>query len=74
MSLYGGVDPGPAPPVPPMPSYLALSTSGSAAEKFELDAKWIGDFIDDLSVAIALRRWDEAIELVDKGRIVHRVS
>ena len=66
MSLYGGVD---SVPVPPIPNVLAPPDAGSSTEKSELDAKWIGDFTDDLSVAIALRKWDEAIGLVDKGRV-----
>ena len=66
MSLYGGIDPV---PVPPLPNYLTQPDAGSSTEKSEMDAKWIGDFTDDLSVATALRRWDEAIELVDKGRV-----
>jgi exocyst complex component 8 len=67
MSLYGGVN---SVPVPPVLNVLAQPDAGSLTEKSELDAKWIGDFTDDLSVAIALRKWDEAIGLVDKGRVM----
>lgn len=39
----------------------------SAKEKTERDARWIGDFTDDLTVAIALRKWDHAVALVEEG-------
>lgn len=38
-----------------------------AKEKGERDARWIGDFSDDLTVAIALRKWDEAVAMVIEG-------
>jgi hypothetical protein len=39
----------------------------SAKEVAERDARWIGDFADQLTVAIALREWDSAVDLVDQG-------
>jgi hypothetical protein len=39
----------------------------SAKEVLERDARWIGDFADQLTVAIALREWDTAVDLVDQG-------
>ena len=39
----------------------------SAKEKAEQDARWIGDFSDDLTVAIALRKWEDAVALVEEG-------
>jgi hypothetical protein len=39
----------------------------SAKEVAERDARWIGDFADQLTVAIALREWDTAVDLVEQG-------
>ncbi|THH31938.1 hypothetical protein EUX98_g2241 [Antrodiella citrinella] len=64
---YGGTE------VPPMPDFLANLMdksemgSSSAKEKVERDTRWIGEFADDLTVAIALRKWDEAVTLVEEG-------
>ncbi|KAF8529714.1 Cullin repeat-like-containing domain protein [Hysterangium stoloniferum] len=33
----------------------------------ERDARWVEDFSDDLTVAIALGKWEEAVELVEIG-------
>jgi hypothetical protein len=41
-------------------------TSG-AKEKAERDAKWVGEWADELTVAIALKEWDQAVDLVEKG-------
>jgi len=43
--------------------------SGSMEDKAEGDARWIGDFADDLTVAIALREWSKAVSLVEQGNI-----
>ncbi|KAI0779029.1 hypothetical protein BD413DRAFT_632875 [Trametes elegans] len=59
--------------IPPMPEWMAdlASQSGelgaSAKEKAERDARWIGDWSDELTVAIALREWDRAVALVEEG-------
>ncbi|KAI0640292.1 hypothetical protein C8Q77DRAFT_1153163 [Trametes polyzona] len=59
--------------VPPLPDWMAdiASKSGelgaSAKEKAERDARWIGDWSDELTVAIALREWDRAVALVEEG-------
>jgi hypothetical protein len=60
---------GDIPPVPDWMSDLAQQAgmSDSAKESAERDARWIGDFADDLNVAIALREWDRAVELVEQG-------
>lgn len=60
------------PDVPPLPDFLAdmagKSEMGSSAkEKAERDARWLSDFCDDLTVAIALRKWDHAVALVEQG-------
>ncbi|KAI0370103.1 hypothetical protein BV20DRAFT_1044076 [Pilatotrama ljubarskyi] len=59
--------------VPPLPEWMAdLATKSgemgaTAKEKAERDARWIGDWSDDLTVAIALREWDRAVALVEEG-------
>ncbi|KAI0937467.1 hypothetical protein AcV5_005372 [Taiwanofungus camphoratus] len=57
---------------PPVPNWLEdlvgqTEVGSSAKEKAEQDARWIGDFSDDLTVSIALREWDKAVKLVEKG-------
>lgn len=64
--MYGGGIRESMAPVPALPSYLLQDAAGSK-EQSEWDAKWIGDFTDELAVAIALRQWDEALALVEKG-------
>ncbi|KAG8827942.1 exocyst complex component exo84 [Serendipita sp. 401] len=64
--------------IPPMPGMDAASWAnemrrydllgGSAKEKAEGDLRWISEFCDNLTVAIALREWDEAVKLVEEGR------
>ncbi|KAJ4485563.1 hypothetical protein J3R30DRAFT_3440464 [Lentinula aciculospora] len=62
--------------VPPdwMAEYAKLSggsssTSGTdAKEKSERDARWTGEWADDLTVSIALRQWNKAVELVEEGK------
>jgi|SRR5947208_11799206 hypothetical protein len=60
---------GDAPPVPDWMSDLAQQAgmSDSAKETSERDARWIGDFADQLTMAIALREWDTAVDLVEQG-------
>lgn len=41
-------------------------------EKAERDARWAGDWADDLTVAIALREWDKAVILVEEGTLSRR--
>ncbi|KAI0352237.1 hypothetical protein OH77DRAFT_1460684 [Trametes cingulata] len=59
--------------VPPLPEWMAdLATKSgemgaTAKEKAERDARWIGDWSDELTVAIALREWDRAVALVEEG-------
>lgn len=68
-SQRGSVAMGDIPPVPDWMSDLAQQAgmSDSAKESAERDTRWIGDFADDLNVAIALREWDRAVELVEQG-------
>ncbi|KAJ8580196.1 hypothetical protein M405DRAFT_886212 [Rhizopogon salebrosus TDB-379] len=37
-------------------------------DKSERDARFVSDLSDDLKVAIALRSWERALELVEEGR------
>ncbi|KAG6907950.1 hypothetical protein DXG01_006808 [Tephrocybe rancida] len=39
-----------------------------AKEKAERDARWVGEWADDLTVAIALREWEKAVALVEEGK------
>lgn len=59
--------------VPPLPEWMAdLATrsgelGATAKEKAERDARWTGDWSDELTVAIALREWDRAVVLIEEG-------
>ncbi|KAJ7204356.1 nuclear mRNA splicing protein [Mycena pura] len=63
------------PPLPDWMSELAKradpegEASSDAKEKAERDARWTIDWADDLTVAIALREWEKATELVETGRV-----
>jgi hypothetical protein len=57
-----------------MPDWMAdlaqKSAIGSnAQDKAEGDARWVSDFADKLTVAIALREWEQAVSLVEEGKI-----
>ncbi|KAJ1302657.1 hypothetical protein OPQ81_002973 [Rhizoctonia solani] len=56
--------------MPALPAWMAEMAAGSAgaAAKAEQDEKWINNFIDELTVAVALRDWDSAVNLVVKGQ------
>lgn len=61
--------------MPPLPDWMAelarkagVDGDTSARDKSESDARFISDFSDDLTVAIALRSWERAVELVEEGR------
>ncbi|KAF8531522.1 Cullin repeat-like-containing domain protein [Gautieria morchelliformis] len=57
--------------MPSLPDWLgeigAREGLDGAKVKAEQDSRWVGDFSDDLTVAIALRQWDEAVALVESG-------
>jgi hypothetical protein len=62
--------------IPPLPEWMAdLARRGGdipgagadTKEKAERDARWTNDWADQLTVAIALREWTKAVELVEKG-------
>ncbi|KAK7063929.1 exocyst complex component [Favolaschia claudopus] len=59
------------PPVPDWMSDLARKADPDgtdAKEKAERDARWVGEWSDELTVAIALREWEKATGLVETGR------
>ena len=43
-------------------------------EKIERDARWVGEWSDNLAVAIALKEWAKAVDLVEQGRILLSVG
>ncbi|KAJ8579270.1 hypothetical protein M405DRAFT_886504, partial [Rhizopogon salebrosus TDB-379] len=61
--------------MPPLPDWMAELARGagidgdtSARDKSERDGRFVSDLSDDLTVAIALRSWERAVELVEEGR------
>ncbi|KAG9081273.1 exocyst complex component exo84 [Ceratobasidium sp. 370] len=56
--------------MPALPAWMLdmASGSGAAQAKAEQDAQWINNFTDDLTVAVALQDWDEAVDLMVKGQ------
>lgn len=61
---------------PSVPDWMAELTSraggdvSSAKEKAESDIRWVGEFADELTVAIALREWSQAVSLVERGQLL----
>jgi exocyst complex component 8 len=57
--------------VPPMPDWEEFvrdkTGSSEAKRKTERDIQWIGEWSDELSVAIALKEWEKATSLVEEG-------
>ncbi|GLB43605.1 putative nuclear mrna splicing [Lyophyllum shimeji] len=45
-----------------------VDVESGAKEKAERDAQWVGEWADELTVAIALREWDKAVTLVEEGK------
>ena len=43
-------------------------------EKMERDARWVGEWSDNLTVAIALKEWTKAVDLVEQGRLPYSVE
>ena len=70
ISVWNATDKFPIPDASPMPSipvWAIEAGTGGAKEKADEDARWISEFSDDLTVAIALHEWDEAVRLVEEG-------
>lgn len=38
-----------------------------AKEKAERDSRWVSEWSDDLTVAIALKEWGKAVDFVERG-------
>lgn len=56
--------------MPPLPDWLTEYATGQGlSNSKEKDARFIDDFADNLTVAIALREWDEAMKMVEDGKI-----
>lgn len=43
-------------------------------EKVERDARWVGEWSDNLAVAIALKEWTKAVDLVEQGRLFFSIN
>ncbi|KAJ8579966.1 hypothetical protein M405DRAFT_938947 [Rhizopogon salebrosus TDB-379] len=61
--------------MPPLPDWMAelarsagIDGDTSARDKSERDGRFVSDLSDDLTVAIALRSWERAVDLVEEGR------
>ncbi|KAG8901555.1 exocyst complex component exo84 [Tulasnella sp. 403] len=68
MSMAAGAE-----PMPALPNWLAdlqAKGLGGGDKKEEKDARWVGDFVDKLAVAIALREWEEAVSLVEQAQAI----
>ena len=39
-------------------------------ERAERDARWVGEWSDNLAVAIALKEWTKAVDLVEQGQSI----
>ncbi|KAG8804158.1 exocyst complex component exo84, partial [Serendipita sp. 399] len=76
MSGLSMIMPGGGEAIPPMPGMNPAAWSSEmrrfdflgGKDKAEGDLRWISEFCDNLTVAIALREWDEAVKLVEEGR------
>ncbi|KAI0686819.1 hypothetical protein BC835DRAFT_1420137 [Cytidiella melzeri] len=58
--------------MPPLPDFLLgmgekSDVGSSGKDKSERDARWIGEYSDELTVAIALRKFEDAVALVEEG-------
>lgn len=51
-------------------SGVMAAASAAAASERKDPGRWNNDFADELSVCIALRDWDQAVSLIEKGRAV----
>lgn len=63
-----------APSVPDWMADLNQRAGGDgsgAKEKAERDARWVGEWADELTVAIALREWEQAVALIEQGQFYH---
>lgn len=49
---------------------VMAAAAASAASERKDPGRWNNDFADELSVCIALREWEQAVTLIEKGRAV----
>ncbi len=49
---------------------VMAAAAASAASERKDPGRWNNDFADELAVCIALREWDQAVTLIEKGRAV----
>ncbi|KAE9409296.1 hypothetical protein BT96DRAFT_848677 [Gymnopus androsaceus JB14] len=69
-SMWPGADQGSAAQPDWMTEFAKASSSNTdAKEKSERDIRWTGEWADELTVAIALRQWDRAVDLVEEGKM-----
>jgi hypothetical protein len=57
--------------IPPLSDWIAelsqkLPEDGSLIKEKD-DARWVNEFADELTVAIALREWEKAVTFVEQG-------
>ncbi|KAG6899822.1 hypothetical protein C0993_006523 [Termitomyces sp. T159_Od127] len=45
-----------------------IELESGAKEKAERDSRWAAEWADDLTVSIALRKWEKAVTLVEEGK------
>lgn len=62
-----------------MPDFLAEfggdpDMGPTAKDKADRDGRWVSEFTDELTVAIALRQWEQAVDLVEEGRLRRFIS
>ena len=67
--------------LPPINDWMAdlarnagVNVGSSANDKSERDGRWVGEWADELTVAIALREWEKAVALVEQGKLLSKPS
>lgn len=81
-SMWQGGDTSSAVPSVPVPEWMAdiakrggeffgASEANHSKERAERDARWVGEWSDNLTVAIALREWTKAVDLVEQGAFLN---
>lgn len=43
-------------------------------EKMERDTRWVDEWSDNLAVAIALKEWIKAVDLVEQGQLFYSID
>lgn len=66
--------------MPPVPDWMAdlaqrsATPTTDAKEKAERDSRWVNEWADELTVAIALKEWEMATGLVEKGELTPHID